>query len=107
MGHLIVRGMRIDDTDTPLTNSVYAHGELEKIWGYDLVWIPKWGMLPKVNDGIYDAWFVLPNNEIVDAKIFIWLPKEWNYMKGLVVKVGDDDAMEYAEKAYNRKADTI
>lgn len=107
MGRLIIRGMKYEDEDTPITNGIYAHGELEKEWGYDLVWIPKWRFVVDVEEGIYDAWFILPNNEIVDAKVFVWKSNGYEYKHGLVVKVGDGEYMEDAQSKYNRKAEVI
>ena len=90
---------------------IYAHGELEKVWGYDIVRIPKWNpFLHGVEEGIYDCWFVYPNSEIVDAKIFVWVCAVLNgkpLKKGLVVKVGDDKYMADAQKKYDAKAEFI
>lgn len=107
---MIVKGMTIDDETTPVTNYVYAHGQLEKDCGYDLVYIPKFGTrLDDVDPGIYNVEFVYPDNTTTDAKLFIW---EANFggikvKKGLVVKNDDDSHLKEAEHYYKTKKESI
>lgn len=111
MRNMIVKGMYID-SERQHTNGVYAHGELEDIWGYDLVTVFKSGCyLYDTEDGIYNVKFVCPNNEVVKAKMFIWtvdmenLKRPWK--KGLVVKVGDNKFMKDAQTKYDSKTEFI
>lgn len=106
MKNIIVKGMHIDN-ERQCTNFIYAHGELQDIWEYDLVTVFKFGcLLDDVEDGIYNAKFICPNNEVVKAKVFVWTgerngTKTWK--KGLVVKVGDDKYMRDAQAKYDNK----
>lgn len=106
MKTLIIKGMDIN-SNRQHTNGLYAHGELEDIWGYDIVTAFKWGsFLYDAEDGIYDAKFICPNNTVVKAKVFIWCKFDWAcppIMQGLVVKVGDDEHMKDAKEKYDNK----
>ena len=93
------------------TNGIYAHGELEEMYGYDLVTVYNWGaLMDDVEDGIYDVKFICPDNTIVKAKAFVWCGKiicGERWMKGLIVKVGDDEFMKDAQEKYDAKAECI
>lgn len=108
MKTIVIKGMRYSD-NRQITNYLYAHGELETKWCYDLVTAYKWGsFMLDVEDGIYDAKFILPDDTVVKAKVFIWQKGDFkllgkNLMHGLVVKVGDDSAMEDAKRKYESK----
>lgn len=103
---LTILGNKIN-SERQFTNGLYAHGELEEMCGYDLVTVTKWGAyMDNVKEGIYDANFICPNNEIVKAKAFIWCADVINnqrIMKGLVVKADDLKHILDAQKKYNSK----
>lgn len=110
MKTIIIKGMHSEDDRQP-TYSLYAHGELDQLWGYDLVTAYKWGVfMEDVEGGIYDAKFICPDNSVVPAKVFIWKKyafKNKNRMQGLIVKVGDDVFMQDAQDKYDRKQEDI
>lgn len=113
MKTLLIKGMNIN-SERQITCGLYAHGELEQMWGYDLVIAYKWGwIMDNVEDGIYDAKFVCPDNTIVKAKVFVWQKGDWirsngkPMMQGLVVKVGDNEYMKDAQEKYERKVEYI
>ena len=110
MRTLLVKGMYFN-SNRQHTNGIYAHGELEKIWDYDFVTVYKYGaIMDDVEDGIYDAKFICPDNTIVKAKAFVWCGKiicGEKIMKGLVVEVGDDEFIKDAQEKYDAKAECI
>ena len=107
---LTILGNKID-SERQFTNGLYAHGELEKMCGYDLVTVTEWGaFMDNVAEGIYDVDFICPNNVIVEAKAFVWCADVINnrrVMKGLVVKVDDYKHILDAQKKYDSKAEFI
>lgn len=112
MKTLFIKGMD-SNSERQITCGLYAHGELEKMWGYDLVIAYKWGWFIDVEDGIYDAKFICPDNTIAKAKVFVWQKGDWirsngkPMMQGLVVKVGDDEYMKDAQEKYENKREDI
>lgn len=89
-----------------VTSFVYAHGELEKEIGYDLVWIPEHGVRAK-DEGIYDCVFVYPDGETTEAKIFLWKAETFPCIHGLVVKATDTTYLQDAQSKYDCKTEFI
>ncbi len=99
--------------------SVYAHGLLEELAGYDIV-----GQLVtdkyEQKDLIEDVIAVLPDGKEMPATVFIWIATmmhpydDWRTgeqydiidgtrLLGLLVAKEDAEAMEYARKKYDEK----
>jgi len=107
---LVIYGQSVnqDDPYPSTVPQVYLHGELEKLNGFDLVYIPKED-IPK-EEGIYKCkvktW---KTKEVVSAILYYWKAKEplFNNYLGLVCKFGDDEAMEYAREQYDNKVNHL
>lgn len=99
------------DSERQFTNNIYAHGELEKMCGFDLVTVAQWGtFIDNVDEGIYDAKFECPDGKVFDAKAFVWNADIFDnrkYMKGLVVKADDEKYLVDATHKYLTKAIAI
>lgn len=95
-----------------MTNGVYAHGKLDIECGFDLVWIPDEGRhLTKPH--LEKVIFVYPDGRETFATLYSWHTSLHNWYgsedvyKGLVVKVGDTEAEEFAKKKYEERADYL
>ena len=90
---------------TEFANSIYLHGKLETMNGYDLCSFVV-GNRPK-DDTVIKTKVYIDECTIVYATLFYWEVRESpknRYYKGLVVMNGDEESMEYASKKYWEKA---
>lgn len=89
-----------------ITSFVYAHGELEKKCGYDLVYIPSYKSTYEMEDGEFIVDFIYPNGEEIKAKLFIWTDK-YKTHHGLCVDLNDTEGYNWALQQYKKKAEQI
>jgi hypothetical protein len=81
--------------DAYFFNSVYLHGKLEELVGFDL--FSTLEPNESLEDGIYDADF-----DGQCCKLFLWNSVERR--RGLVVLCNDAKSIEYAQECFHRKA---
>lgn len=98
----------LPDEELKTCDYVYAHGELERLAGYDIVnYASKDGFDRKTNR-IEDVIAVLWDGTEIQAKLFYWTDsKKHPDNHGLVVSVNDKESLEYAETCYRNKCKYI
>ena len=95
-----------------ITDGVYAHGTLDVECGYDLVWIPNEGR-HLTKETVEKVIFVYPDGKKILATLYSWRTSLHNWYgsedvyKGLVVKVGDTEAEEFARQKYKERAEWL
>ena len=86
---------------------VYAHGSLEEKAGYDIVLHDRNDNFDYKTDHVDDVIAVLSDGTEIESRLFFWHYPPCNYYKGLLIQIGDDAAMAYAEKVFNSKEEFI
>jgi len=96
----IIENMRVigvKDYTFKATPYIYLHGELEKKNGFDGCYIAH---LPEA-DGEYECNVIIDNNTYV-GRFYYW--NIGGMDRGLIVKTGDTEAEEFAEKKFKERA---
>lgn len=106
----------LEDEYDATCHYVYAHGELMRKAGYDIVSYDKRERFDFKNDRTENVIAVLPSGEEVKAKLFFWHSEPYDtrsarYMKqdpvyrchGLLVSRDDRAAIEDAKRKYNER----
>lgn len=96
----IIENMRVigvKDYTFKATPFVYLHGELEKKNGFDGCYIAH---LPEA-DGEYECSVIIDNNTYA-GRFYYWNIEGMD--RGLIVKAGDTEAEEFAEKKFKERA---
>lgn len=104
---MLVYGLRIDfenyvpELEGHSTDYVYLHGKVEKMNGFDLVWVTE---MP-TEDGIYDCEVRTCNSEeLIPCKFFYWTTETpFKRDRGLIVMLGDNEHMQDAQAKFDER----
>lgn len=89
---------------------VYLHGKLEKIAGYDLVNVStkeEKNFLETLSNKVKLNVTVKIKDNTYDAITFLWIAKENQCLKGLIVKDDDIEYLKDAEDKFNKEVFNI
>lgn len=97
---------------------IYLHGKLDNDNGYDLCGLRH---LPE-GDGVYDCEVMMNDgNDVRQAKLFYWTTNhegviidgngcrhgKWVRRRGLVVQMGDEEGMQFAQKKFDKRTEFL
>lgn len=90
---------------------VYLHGDLENLNNYDLVELPtesNYDDLKAFDECIMNVNVLLSNCEYKEAKLFLWKTTNGiHHHIGLIVDINDEEAINHAKEAYDKKVVSI
>ena len=95
-----VKVIGVKDYTFKATPYIYLHGELEKENGFDGCYITH---LPET-DGEYECKVII-DEKAYAGKFYYWIKSGLD--RGLIVKVGDTEAEEFAKKKFKERAQFI
>ena len=84
-----------------ICSRVYAHGDLERMAGYDIVDCSKDEEFDYSTERIEHVDAILCDGTVVPAILYYW------GKRGLLVAENDLESREYAQESYDRKVDFI